>query len=672
MNFGLQLGFTKRLGLAVVSAALVLSDRAFDYFPEDRDSITGVDEDVTAIADQAGNHDATVTGAIFQKRYFSKGNQVLGATYSASNLMDTGTKNVGGDVLYCEAGTAWQIDFFGMKASTFNGYFMSQANFSNRMFRFGYDTGNGGQIYVAANGESTVLETNMENDLFNARVIWDGTEMRAGMMLDGESEFTYTTCAIGAGAKLTSNNIVFFAREPTGGAELVGSIGRVVAYNRILTEEENNQNERYGAANWTNKPYDARIVLLGDSIMQGSWDTALDNTAMNIDTAFALGGSAYVEVFEEGDPGETAEFFANNIDTILGDYSVQDYPTYFIGHIGTNNITQTLPYHDPVNRFEALINGFADDLTYIHNAITTAGHKLFYGQAPFYDRPYPDPNSGNKTGLVQEFQYMGARPYNENIIEPWLFTNTPEYCFPDGTPYLQFYDLTYNDQTIISADGIHPSFSGYQKYYKYFAEVVGKVIKGVVPTPIAKAPNDDLVGSTFVIATNSETDPTGTNINWTEGAMNTSGGTLQSLIGSQGEETPYNLDYSSFSNHNGNTRATTGNTADSLSNSTLLESDMRTYNGGGNMTLEAANLPPGATVRAKIVGSTTLPSPTGQLVSFENETAITHNIRSFPPTVVTDDIAVPADGRLSILVTEDNTNNTASICGVSFEVMGNP
>lgn len=673
---GLPLGLGR--GTRLLKNSLKISDFVqkglqLHYKPESRGSVIGTAPDVTAINDLSENaHNATVTGNITQLTHATKGNALLRLTYDGGNRIDTGIQSLNGNTLHCSAGNTWEVYLCVENASFYKGFAIAQGIFGNIQFALGWKSDNGGTIFLKSNNSDELdIATNVGAGLWVASIAWDGSSLTASYMLENETAFTSATLTPGAGAELTTNNIFIGCRDSAGGSIFNGSIGEIVMYERALDAAEKIRMESYFAKNWTNKQFDARVILLGDSIMQGSWDSSQDITAMDIDVAFGVFSSAYVDVYEEGYPGKTAEFIAQNIDSILTTYTPEPYPTYFVGHIGTNNVTQTRPSHEPVNRFDALIDGFAEDLDYIYNAITTAGYHMIYGQMPFYDRPFPDPDSGDRDYLCVTYQYMGARPYNENIVEPWLNANTPQYCFPDGTPYLQFYDLSYNDTSILSIDGIHPSFLGYQTYYKYLAEVVGKVVKGVVPTKITAAPDDVQTGVTFVVATNSETDPGGTEINWTQGTMNTAGGVLEDLgvVGAFSDPSPFQLDYSTYSSHNIYTKATSGNTTNSVNNSTLQESDMRTYVSGGGIFLEAVNLPPGHTVRASIIGSAALTSPKDQLVSFEGQTALSQNIASFPPTIIQSDIIVPDDGRLSIQVTENNDNNIVSICGVSFEVL---
>ncbi len=671
LGLSLGLGRSARLRLNTIKISHFVSDGLeIHYKPEIRESIIGIEEDVSAINDLSGNNNhATVTGAVKQLQTSSKGNALLSFPYSSANRVDTGVSSIGGSVLHASAGNEWSVYLVGDKSSTFAGYVMSQGNFNNRQFNISYAEDNGGSVAIRINNQTTILATNIKNKLWVIQAHWNGTDLDVGIMIDGESTFTAINAAIGTGSELTSSNIFLGCREASGGNIYNGAIGEFLVYGRALDTEEKAKMQQYFAGNWTNKPYDARIILLGDSIMQGSWDASQDSTAMDIDKAFGVFASAYVDVYEEGDPGETAEFFANNIDTIIANYDPEPYPTYFIGHIGTNNITQTRPFHEPQGRSTALIDGFADDLTYIHNAITTAGYKLFYGQAPFYDRPFPDPDSGNKNGLCVDYQYMGARPYNENVIEPWLNANTPEFCHADGTPYLQFYDLTYNDQTIMSADGIHPSFSGYQKYYIYFAEVVGKAIKGAIPTPISKAADDNITGTKFIIATNNVADPSGTQMNWAAG-MNLVGGTLNDIgiVNAMSDPSPFQLEYSSFSSHNTGTRPTYASSNTSLRDSRLQSRDMRSFGNGVSLWVEAVHLPPGATVQVRTVGTTTV-NPSRQNVQIEGGALIDANLYAYEPTILSDDVIVPADGRVRVTCADNSAADVVSMCGVSFEVI---
>ncbi len=470
-----------------ISAPSVVSENLqAHYKPEDRSTLIGTAPAITGLSDKTANgYDATLTSNWAQLTHADKGSHMLRVAYDASSKLDTGTGTFGDTSLFADAGDAFTI--FCVGTYNGNGTILSKTSsaFGNKQLLCTYESG---EIKVGVRGgTTTTFVTGVSDTLTAIALHWDGSAFTASYIKDGESTWTDTTITIGA-QSAEAVNLIFGSHTAGTSFQIEGEYGEMMIYDAALTSEQMTQMATYIAANWTNKQYDFKAVLLGDSIAQGIWDAQADSSAMDLDVAFAIDASAYVETAEEGTNGDTAEDLRDAIDTILSGHSVEAYPTYFIGHIGTNNVTQTRPYFDPNGNASDLIDGFADDLDYIFNAITTAGHKMFFGQIPFYDRPLPDPETGDKDGTCVRFQYLGSRPYNENIITPWLAENTPEYCHADGTPYLQNYELTY-DSDIISDDGIHPSFAGYQTYYRYMTNVVGNVLKNnTAPTQLDEIP----------------------------------------------------------------------------------------------------------------------------------------------------------------------------------------
>ncbi len=489
---GLPLGLgrgtrLRPLNLNIVTNAIVTENLQAHYNTEDRSTLIGTAPAITGLSDKTANgYDATLTSNWAQLTHADKGNHMLRVAYDASSKLDTGTGTFGDTSLFADAGDAFTI--FCVGTYNGNGTILSKTSsaFGNKQLLCTYESG---EIKVGVRGgTTTTFVTGVSDTLTAIALHWDGSAFTASYIKDGESTWTDTTITVGA-QSAEAVNLIFGSHTAGASFQIEGEYGEIMIYDAALTSEQMDQMATYIAANWTNKQYDFKAVLLGDSIAQGIWDAQDDSSAMDLDVAFAIDASAYVETAEEGTNGDTAEDLRDAIDTILSGHSVEAYPTYFIGYIGTNNVTQTRPYFDPNGNAANLIDGFADDLDYIFNAITTAGHKMFFGQIPFYDRPLPDPETGDKDGTCVRFQYLGSRPYNENIITPWLAENTPEYCHADGMPYLQNYELTY-DSDIISDDGIHPSFAGYQTYYRYMTNVVGNVLKNnTAPTQLDEIPN---------------------------------------------------------------------------------------------------------------------------------------------------------------------------------------
>ena len=445
----------------------VSQDLQLRYKPEERTSIIGTAPSVTSINDLSGNNrNATVTGSINQLTHVAKGNALLRFNYSTSNVVSTGLSTLGSTGLYAGPSDTWEI-YLVAQSDGVNGYFMSKATYSNRQIAIGYSNGD---LFVNCRGNATFFATGINNQLFTVRVRWDGTSLTIGLMQEGETVFTDVTGTIGTTSALSSEPIIFGSRTNGEGSHVQGEIGEVLVYDTILDTQATTQNEEYFAQTWMNKVFDARVILCGDSIMQGMWDAT--QTGGSMQSRYGLQHGLYVDVNEEGNNGFTTANYAAAIDSILTSYNTESYPTYCIGHLGTNNVTQTRPYTSQVGS-NPIIDDMASNLDTIKSAIEAKGFEMWFGQCPLAD--YDD------TTFVNE--QNGAKPYNDNIIEPWIDT---KWKYQDGTPVLQFYDLIYNNLSILSSDNIHPSYSGYLTYADYFVSVTGQYLKdGSFPSQLS-------------------------------------------------------------------------------------------------------------------------------------------------------------------------------------------
>ena len=214
-----------------------------------------------------------------------------------------------------------------------------------------------------------------------------------------------------------------------------------------------------------------RFVFFGASIM----DAAVSDTAAFASQIESATGYTNIQVVDYAIPGDTTTDLKNRIDANLAtlpDPGTESHDTYCLIHIGGNNVTNTRPYSSTT---QAERDAITNDITYVLNAITAKGYIPVLGELSFRDY-------NGTTVLAEE---AGSDPYNTNLIHPLV---DAAWAYVDGTPWLQFYNLIYNNyDTYLQADGIHLTASGYEAWRQHIINTVCKfVLNGSAPTQITK------------------------------------------------------------------------------------------------------------------------------------------------------------------------------------------
>ncbi len=212
-----------------------------------------------------------------------------------------------------------------------------------------------------------------------------------------------------------------------------------------------------------------RVLIFGDSITQGYWDSeggwaARLRKYYDKNTLKAANNSTdYPEIFNLGISGDTATTLLSRIDF---ESRVRQWPgeeACFIISIGVN---------DSVFRgdeFESTPDKYREELTQIYKIVKKyADRVIFLGLTPCVDERV-QPMTWSSTGKCYS---------NERIR---LFDKTlREFCNQNSIIYIALFDAMTNAQVNkeLMPDGIHPNSEGHELIFKLVQPELDKLIAG--------------------------------------------------------------------------------------------------------------------------------------------------------------------------------------------------
>lgn len=81
----------------------------------------------------------------------------------------------------------------------------------------------------------------------------------------------------------------------------------------------------------------------------------------------------------------------------------------------------------------------------------------------------------------------GSKPYNENLLLPWIAANFPHAMASYGRPMLDFYRRVLQDfETWLHPDNVHLNSTGYAAFRPWIMARVADLLEGVVPAEITE------------------------------------------------------------------------------------------------------------------------------------------------------------------------------------------
>lgn len=93
----------------------------------------------------------------------------------------------------------------------------------------------------------------------------------------------------------------------------------------------------------------------------------------------------------------------------------------------------------------------------------------------------------NYDGNTFENPANGSKPYNENVVIPWIAANYPHAMAPYGRPKLDFYRRTLqNFDTWLGSDNIHLTTAGYTAFRQFIMARVAEILSGTVPVELTE------------------------------------------------------------------------------------------------------------------------------------------------------------------------------------------
>lgn len=254
---------------------------------------------------------------------------------------------------------------------------------------------------------------------------------------------------------------------------------KLICSDGVLTDD------LFQAVNQLSEPV-STMVMLGASIMNSAFDTALD-----VDRVKAQYGFATTTVVDECVPGDTTADLLSRLPAILTTYSGQS-GIVFPMSIGGNNVSDTRPYATATEQQLADMSG---DIQAIIDLIQGEGHQVIYSNISFR----------NYSGTVPPYD-EGSLPYNTDIVEPIIRTKLKSlWDYTNNVPYFDVYTFTLDNPSYLLPDGIHLTAEGEEAWRHYWFSQLAKFLR--TETVALSAPS----GSRIVIDFNDEGSHTQTN-----------------------------------------------------------------------------------------------------------------------------------------------------------------
>ncbi|MEQ5793129.1 hypothetical protein LZ686_00575 [Paracoccus sp. NFXS7] len=140
-----------------------------------------------------------------------------------------------------------------------------------------------------------------------------------------------------------------------------------------------------------------------------------------------------------------------------------------LSHFGGGNVTSIRPYPGGQAAFEA---GLGELLA------VAAGDTRFYPASMSF-RDYDD------TTFITPAN--GSKPYNENLLIPWIAANFPHAMASYGRPKLDYYRRVLQDfETWLVADNIHLTSTGITQFRQWIVSRIADLLNGAIPAEITE------------------------------------------------------------------------------------------------------------------------------------------------------------------------------------------
>ena len=138
-------------------------------------------------------------------------------------------------------------------------------------------------------------------------------------------------------------------------------------------------------------------------------------------------------------------------------------------HFGGNDVSNDRLYP----------GGSANFTTRLAELLAVAGGDLRFYPASITFRDYND-----NTFITPA---NGSKPYNENLLLPWIATNFPRAMAAYGRPKLDFYRRVLQDfETWLHPDNIHLNSTGYAAFREWIILRVAELLSNVTPAQITE------------------------------------------------------------------------------------------------------------------------------------------------------------------------------------------
>ena len=138
-----------------------------------------------------------------------------------------------------------------------------------------------------------------------------------------------------------------------------------------------------------------------------------------------------------------------------------------VSQFGGNNVSDSRPYPGGQATFNTGLSGLLG---------VANGDTRFY-PASLTFRDYDD------TTFITPAN--GSKPYNENLLLPWITANFPHAMAPYSRPKLDLYRFVLNDfENLLDTDNIHFTPTGYAALKDYYIDRIADILSGTVPAEI--------------------------------------------------------------------------------------------------------------------------------------------------------------------------------------------
>lgn len=317
---------------------------------------------------------------------------------------------------------------------------------------------------------------------------------------------------------------------------------------------------------------------------------------------------------------------------------------YFLFHGPGNDITNSGPWPGASDTIGSQLHRMFRDIWY-------AGHKIMYATTTYRVPPASNPSA----------------PYNQFLLKDLIRKYSPDFW--QGGPLFDLYEVTFNNQGFILADGVHPNDNGMMQLRAFTAKTLAHAVRGYPePTPangyrgkrVVFDLGDKALGYEGINGCVGNVEPTGTT---GEGAAQYSLG-ISATDGSRIEGPHLRAHW--FTNVNMQGRGNAGDTSASLSNNTLLSSSVYVTPGADRAFIEINNLPTGLTGTLRVTASRSADAADRVAeITYRGETLTLDGAAS--PAEVIEWPLVVEDGKIRLDVRCQSGSTYAYVSGIQFD-----